>query len=151
MCIRDRVYSTPDGITPQLVKDSSDSDLASHAGKQKVQLDFQLCCAEYRARCQVAVPGQQFYKIQHTALLLELVYFFWFEERQLARGAKMLAKVISLASLLQGPRAASDRQRHKLDSHHDHLDVCCTNCHKQLSQSCEPCMLLQSVCAAAGS
>ncbi len=81
-------------------------DLASPAGKQKVQLDFQLCYAEYRASCWVVLPGQQFYKIQHTALLLELVYFFWFEERQLARGAKMLAKVMFTCILVAGSQSS---------------------------------------------
>lgn len=63
-----------------------------------MQLDFHLCRAENRASRWIQLAGQQFFKIQHTALLLELVYFFWFEERQLARGAKMLAKVVSLLS-----------------------------------------------------
>ena len=77
-------------------------DLTNPAGKQKVQLDFQLCYAEYRASCWVLVPGHQFWKIQHTTLLLELVYFFWFEERQLARGAKMLAKVMFTCIFVAG-------------------------------------------------
>ena len=63
------------------------------AGKQKVQLDLHLCQAENQAKRWIHLSGQNFFKVQHTALLLELVYFFWFEERQLARGAKMLAKV----------------------------------------------------------
>ena len=67
------------------------------SGKQKVQLDFYLCYAEDREQNK-AISGdillrEQINKLQHTTLLLELVYFFWFEERQLARGAKMLTKV----------------------------------------------------------
>lgn len=81
-------------------------DLTSPAGKQKVQLDFQLCYAEYRASCWVLLPGQQFWKIQHTALLLELVYFLWFEERQLARGAKMLAKVMFTCIFVTGSQSS---------------------------------------------
>jgi len=71
-----------------------------------VQLDFQLCYAEYRASCWLLLPGQQFFRIQHTALLLELVYFFWFEERQLARGAKMLAKVMFTFVFVAGSQSS---------------------------------------------
>lgn len=69
------------------------SNSTEYAGKQKVQLDLHLCQAENQAKRWIQLSGQNFFKVQHTALLLELVYFFWFEERQLARGAKMLAKV----------------------------------------------------------
>ncbi len=71
-----------------------------------MQLDFQLCYAEYRASCWLLLPGQQFFRIQHTALLLELVYFFWFEERQLARGAKMLAKVMFTFVFVAGSQSS---------------------------------------------
>ena len=100
-------------LTPQLVKPAATvalymrlHDLTSRAGKQKVQLDFQLCYAEYRASCWDLGPGQQFWKIQHTSLLLELVYFFWFEERQLARGAKMLAKVMFSCIFVAGSQSS---------------------------------------------
>lgn len=74
---------------------SSYSALHTSAGRQRVQLDFHLCYAEDCAGRWAQLAGLQYCRLKHTAVLLELVYFFWFEERQLARGARMLAKVLT--------------------------------------------------------
>lgn len=56
-------------------------------------LDCYLCYAETRSGAWSFATAQPYFKKEHSVLLLELVYFLWFEERQLCRGAKMLAKV----------------------------------------------------------
>lgn len=66
------------------------------AGKDRVRVDFHLCYAEVRSSFWSNTTGQRYCKKETTVLLLDLVYFFWYEERQLSRGAKMLAKVLSL-------------------------------------------------------
>lgn len=57
-------------------------------------LDFHLCDAETRSSVWGIVSAQSYFQKEHTVLLLQLVYFLWFEERQLSRAAKMLAKVV---------------------------------------------------------
>lgn len=57
-------------------------------------LDFHLCIAEARSSVWSIISAQPYFQKERIVLLLEFVYFLWFEERQLSRGAKMLAKVI---------------------------------------------------------
>lgn len=64
------------------------------AGKNGVRVDFHLCYAEAKSTFWSNLSGQPLFKIETTVFLLDLVYFFWYEERQLLRGAKVLAKVL---------------------------------------------------------
>lgn len=68
----------------------------------KLQLDLYLCQQERDARLRTygdigkaANKGSLLCKQDLIDALLELVYYCWFEERQLARGARILAKVQS--------------------------------------------------------
>ena len=83
---------------PQMLESSASVTSTTHehrrpAGKERVRLDFHLCYAERRSSRWSELSSQPYFKTETTVMLLELVYFFWFEEKQLSRGAKMLAKV----------------------------------------------------------
>ena len=61
-----------------------------------VHLDFHLCESEYRSRLLATRTGASFeLRLNNIKGLLDAVYFFWYQERDLARGAKFLAKVVS--------------------------------------------------------
>lgn len=80
-------------ISTKLKTLPSFKQLYAYAGKQQVQVDFGLCYAEAAASGWHTLRYSIALKIEHIRTMLELVYFLWLEQRQLARGAKMLAKV----------------------------------------------------------
>jgi len=60
-----------------------------------VHLDFHLCESEYRSHLLATRTGASFeLRLNNIKDLLDAVYFFWYQERDLARGAKFLAKVV---------------------------------------------------------
>lgn len=65
--------------------------LMSAAGKPTVHIDFCLCCVTARDWSSGALPMT--FKLAYLRVLLDVVYFFWYDERQLARGAIFLRKV----------------------------------------------------------
>ena len=65
----------------------------ANAGKH-VQLDLHLCSFEEESKqAMLGQPTQPHLKMMYISTLLDMVFFFWFEQQQLARGATMLAKV----------------------------------------------------------
>ncbi|DBB02296.1 TPA: hypothetical protein ACH3X3_011312 [Trebouxia sp. C0006] len=69
-----------------------------------VHLDFHLCESEYRSHLLATRTGASFeLRLNNIKDLLDAVYFFWYQERDLARGAKFLAKAVaSLAKMHSG-------------------------------------------------
>lgn len=66
-----------------------------------VHLDFHLCESEYRSRLLATRTGASFeMRLNNIKDLLDTVYFFWYQERDLARGAKFLAKVVGCSCSL---------------------------------------------------
>ena len=65
--------------------------LMSAAGKPTVHIDFCFCCVTARDWSSGALPMT--FKLAYLRVLLDVVYFFWYDERQLARGAIFLRKV----------------------------------------------------------
>lgn len=67
------------------------------AGQQRrqlqLQLDYQLCHTAHKSSMWQSALGHHHFVVEAITDLLELVYFLWFEARQLTRAAKMLAKV----------------------------------------------------------
>ncbi len=60
-----------------------------------IHLDFHLCESEYRSHLLATRTGASFeLRLNNIKDLLDAVYFFWYQERDLARGAKFLAKVV---------------------------------------------------------
>ena len=86
-------------MTPEFTRtelNTQQSSLATtDAGKHGVRVDFHLCYAEAKSSAWSSLSGQPLFKTETTVFLLDLVYFFWYEERQLSRGAKVLVKVPS--------------------------------------------------------
>lgn len=87
-CMHDSCTSQNRGIHQRTSLATTD------AGKDGVRVDFHLCYAEAKSSAWSSLSGQPLFKIETTVFLLDLVYFFWYEERQLIRGAKVLAKVL---------------------------------------------------------
>lgn len=66
----------------------------------KLQLDLHLCNVVRDSRQGLATdPINPALKLAHTSSLLDLVYFLWFEQQQLERGARLLAEVGLLSSV----------------------------------------------------
>lgn len=59
----------------------------------QVHLDYQLCHTEHKSGQWRNVLGKNHFRAENITDLMELVYFLWFEARQLTRAAKMLYKV----------------------------------------------------------
>jgi hypothetical protein len=59
----------------------------------KVQLDYHLVHTEYKSSMWHQLLGQHHFRAENIADLMELIYFLWFEARQLTRAANMLSKV----------------------------------------------------------
>ena len=51
--------------------------------------------------------------LQHTMLLLELVYFLWFEQKELARGAQVLIRVRSTPACMHGQAHSASKLVHR--------------------------------------
>ncbi|KAL3139912.1 hypothetical protein ABBQ38_004203 [Trebouxia sp. C0009 RCD-2024] len=97
-CMHDSCTSQNRGIHQRTSLATTD------AGKDGVRVDFHLCYAEAKSSAWSSLSGQPLFKIETTVFLLDLVYFFWYEERQLIRGAKVLAKaLLLLADLAKKP------------------------------------------------
>lgn len=64
----------------------------SCSGK-RLQLDFHFCQAESSLSYWRDLLGDAHFRVEHIAVLLEMVYFMWFELGQLQRGICMLTKV----------------------------------------------------------
>ena len=62
----------------------------------KVQLDYHLVHTEYKSSMWHQLLGQHHFRAENIADLMELIYFLWFEARQLTRAAIMLSKVLYL-------------------------------------------------------
>ncbi len=62
----------------------------------KVQLDYHLVHTEYKSSMWHQLLGQHHFRAENIADLMELIYFLWFEARQLTRAANMLSKVLHL-------------------------------------------------------
>lgn len=62
----------------------------------KVQLDYHLVHTEYKSSMWHQLLGQHHFRAENIADLMELIYFLWFEARQLTRAANMLLKVLHL-------------------------------------------------------
>lgn len=62
---------------------------------QTLELDFHFCQAEGNLSSWRVLLGERHFRVEHIAVLLEMVYFTWFELGQLKRGADMLNKVTS--------------------------------------------------------
>ena len=65
----------------------------SQTKELKLQLDYQLCHTEHKSSQWHKMLGKHHFRAENITDLMELVYFLWFEARQLTRAAKMLAKV----------------------------------------------------------
>ena len=63
--------------------------------KVQVQLDYHLCHTEHKSSTWRQALGEKHFRAENIADLVELIYFLWFEARQLSRAACMLAKVCS--------------------------------------------------------
>ena len=61
---------------------------------KRLQLDFHFCQAESNLSYWRGLLGDAHFRVEHIAVLLEMVYFMWFEMGQLQRGICMLTKVI---------------------------------------------------------
>ena len=59
----------------------------------KVQLDYHLCHTEHKSSRWRQALGEHHFRAENIADLIELIYFLWFEARQLSRAAHMLTKV----------------------------------------------------------
>lgn len=78
----------------------------------KVQLDYHLVHTEYKSSMWHQLLGQHHFRAENIADLMELIYFLWFEARQLTRAANMLSKVLSLLAedrASAAPEVAEDR------------------------------------------
>lgn len=71
----------------------------------KVQLDYHLVHTEYKSSMWHQLLGQHHFRAENIADLMELIYFLWFDARQLTRAANMLSKVqyllVAMSQLLQ--------------------------------------------------
>lgn len=61
----------------------------------QVQLDYHLCHTEHKSSRWRHALGEHHFRAENIADLIELIYFLWFEARQLCRAACMLKKVPS--------------------------------------------------------
>lgn len=68
---------------------AADKDLE----KVHVQLDYHLCHTEHKSSTWRQALGENHFRAENIADLIEVIYFLWFEARQLSRAARMLAKV----------------------------------------------------------
>ncbi|KAL0024861.1 hypothetical protein WJX79_007367 [Trebouxia sp. C0005] len=78
----------------------------------KVQLDYHLVHTEYKSSMWHQLLGQHHFRAENIADLMELIYFLWFEARQLTRAANMLLKVLNLLAADRAsaaPEVAEDR------------------------------------------
>ncbi|KAL0019385.1 hypothetical protein WJX77_004716 [Trebouxia sp. C0004] len=78
----------------------------------KFQLDYHLVHTEYKSSMWHQLLGQHYFRAENIADLMELIYFLWFEARQLTRAANMLSKVLSLLAedrASAAPEVAEDR------------------------------------------
>ncbi|KAL3158632.1 hypothetical protein ABBQ32_011382 [Trebouxia sp. C0010 RCD-2024] len=64
--------------------------------KVVVQLDYHLCHTEHKSSRWRHALGEHHFRAENISDLMELVYFLWFEARQLCRAAIMLTKVLAL-------------------------------------------------------
>ncbi len=64
----------------------------AHAGDEKLSLhlDWYLCSQEHNTG---ATGSNSARFCEHIQISLELVYFLWFQQKHLTRGAKVLSKV----------------------------------------------------------
>ena len=65
-----------------------------HCPGKRLQLDFHFCQAESNLSHWRGLLGAAHFRVEHTAVLLEMVYFMWFVMGQPHRAACMLTKVI---------------------------------------------------------
>lgn len=61
--------------------------------KVQVQLDYHLCHTEHKSSTWRQMLGDHHFRAENIADLIELIYFLWFEARQLSRAAGILVKV----------------------------------------------------------
>ncbi|KAL3135472.1 hypothetical protein ABBQ38_005952 [Trebouxia sp. C0009 RCD-2024] len=64
--------------------------------KVVVQLDYHLCHTEHKSSRWRHALGDHHFRAENISDLVELIYFLWFEARQLCRAAIMLTKVLAL-------------------------------------------------------